>query len=452
MTYLFNQLQTIANIIVVALIIVIVFIGIAYFIRENNRKKRKVMNEEMTDYSQLERADTKEYIKIDDIKDNMIIADNGRRFIGVLKCQGFDYYSENSDVKYATYGGFMSYINTIDKFTSFRQYSKPIDMEHTEKKYEKALQERTEEIYIATEDLKDMEANLRDNRQNMTEEQIALFEEGIKNTKKKIESLKFRQYHVADQLRAVQFYSGGNVTPELMQTWVFDWTYDPYDFAVDLSEEEIYQKAKEHLGGIATAKAHALGNAGVKAKRCNTMELIEMCRRYSSPKSSDRYKLSDIINSSYFDDIVTSNSADELRMEVIMEEDFLDDEEIMEETLKDVQDIAFDAINRLNKTYERASEARSNYQKQQELKQTKNSNNNTVKNSVPKNTNIGEKEKAIPKANNNIVENRNEQIDKQVVATEKKKSNRPTRPTLSKEKITEESNGSVVQADDSFEI
>ena len=95
--------------------------------------------------------------------------------------------------------------------------------------------------------------------------------------------------------------------PQQIQTWVFDWEFNPLDFSVDLSDEEIYKRAIMELDAIANAKIHALSNCGVKAYRCSTEELIEMTRRYSCPVSADRFKLRDIVNSSFFDDIFTSD-------------------------------------------------------------------------------------------------------------------------------------------------
>jgi len=126
----------------------------------------------------------------------------------------------------------------------------------------------------------------------------------------------------------------------LKETWVFDWTYHSYDFPVELTKEEIYERAKQELMSLENTYRHALSSCRVRARRCNTEELIEICRRYSAPLTSDRFRLRDVLKSAFFQDIITSDSVQELVDEVQAraEEEFeMDFEVSMKEMVMQMQ-------------------------------------------------------------------------------------------------------------------
>ena len=178
-----------------------------------------------------------------------------------------------------------------------------------------------EELFQVHEDIRDMEANLKRDRSALSEMDVKLYENEIASAKKREDALKFRCFHLQDELRAISRYTGGGVDPETVETWVYEWTYDPYDFSYDMNQEEIYYRAIKELYSIGETKIHAMANCGVRAKRCTTEELIDMCRWYSSPVSSERYKLSDIKNSSFFDDVTSDDPLERARKRAVKEID-----------------------------------------------------------------------------------------------------------------------------------
>lgn len=324
--------------IVIAIIVVIVICaGILYIIREKKRKTRR-LNEDNTDYSSFNRKDSCDYIKIDDIKDNIIILDNGKRFVGVVACQGYDLYSAEEEEQASTAQNFVSFVNTIKKPISYRQYSKNIDLEYTMNMYEEAHKQVETKLYNVTEDMKDLEKTISNG--TVSESQYDLYSGKIEELQIEKRALENREYHLVEQINYCKSYSGTNVLPELKETWVFEWCYYPYDFPVELTQEEIYKRAIQELKTMENSFRHALSSCRVKTKRCNTEELIEMCRRYSAPLSSERYRLRDLLSSSYFEDIVTTNNVDEMieKARKKVEEDFIYSfEEDMRENISQIE-------------------------------------------------------------------------------------------------------------------
>lgn len=302
---LIDQLTHYVNIFLYILLIILAICGAFFFYYKKIRKANQT-KEDLIDYSNLDRRDSIDYIKIDDIKDNMIILEGNRRFIGVIRCRGFNFYSAQIDEQAATISNFLAFTNTINKPISYRQYCKSVDLEDTLKMYEDAHVKVQEELFSLTEELKDIRTTLK-KPSNMERYQLKLFEDTEVDLINRISALEFREFHLRSQMGYIENISGNSVAPEINETWVFDWTFDQSLFSVELSEEDIYKRAISELNAIAQAKIHSLSTCNVKAVRCKTEELIEMFRRYSSPNSADRYKLKDILSSSYFDDITSSS-------------------------------------------------------------------------------------------------------------------------------------------------
>lgn len=284
--------------------------GIAMIVLYKNRKKRKKM-EENAIYEHLNRKDTADYLKLDDISDDMIIANNGYRFVGVIKCQGFDFFSAPEVEQNAAAANFLGFIGTIDSPVTYRQHSKMIDLENTVLRYEEKLREKEKLLYNIVEDKKELIAAMK-NTPDMTVEQLHIYEDKILEVERMEKSYSFSVFHLKDQLRYIKKYSeNGASVPEKVQEWEFEWSYDSNDFLKELSKEEIYEKAKSKLKIKAKNFTTALGNCKVKTRRYNTEELLEVNRLYSSPISSNRYRLRDLVNSNFFDYITKSNDVKE---------------------------------------------------------------------------------------------------------------------------------------------
>lgn len=319
MVYLINKITQISMLVLIFLVIVAFGVFVYYIMTKNKRAKRSI-NEEDTVKVAFERKDARDYVKhIEDICDDMIVTDGGKRFVAALICSGFDFAFETAERQLATVGGMYAFSNTITKPVSYRQYSKPVDLEYTLKRHAKTLEERNEELFHVQEDIRNMEMNLKRDKLRLSEAEVALYKQEIRFAKKQEKALQFRCLHLQDEIRAITRYTGSRVDPETIETWIFEWLYDPYDFSYDMKAEEIHYRAVKELFSIGQTKMHALANCGVRARRATTEELIEMCRWYSSPVSSERYKLSDIKESSFFDDVTASDPQSAARKRALRE-------------------------------------------------------------------------------------------------------------------------------------
>lgn len=280
----------------VAIGVIIVAVLVIYKL---NHKTSGIYAEEI-DYSSLKRVDSEDYLKFDDIKDDMIICDNGYRFVAAVRGYGFDFYHTSAEMQLAVEQGFVSFINTITSPTMFRQHSQAIDIEHTMNLYEKAYQKKEMELFEIAEDIRNINLSMSESVYN--EEEKKIYEKRLEELNRSKRAKEWQKEHLRDQMAKLKQSSGENVDPERVQCWIFDWSYNPMDFTLELTKEQIYEKAIRELESKANAKIHALQNCKVRAVRCSTEDLIEMTRRYSSPITANSYRLRDVLKSSFFED------------------------------------------------------------------------------------------------------------------------------------------------------
>ena len=139
---------------------------------------------------------------------------------------------------------------------------------------------------------------------------------GKEELQKRIRSLAWREYHMRDEMAYLERVSSSDTTPERVEMYVFEWVYDESMFSHELSDEEIYKKAVQELRAVEHNMVFALGNAGIKAVRMKTGELIEAFRQHNNPVSSERFRMKDVANTSYYDDIIGSSCVSDMRAEV----------------------------------------------------------------------------------------------------------------------------------------
>lgn len=339
--YIINKITQILVIVFVVLVLICIGLVVGYLLMK--RKRRNSFSADAgIDYDRFERKNSLDYVKLDDIFDDMIIAEDYTRFIAVIRCQGFDFYYAHVASQYSTQTGYRGFMNTVSEPITYRQYTKAVDMEKTQNNYIRAYKELQDKLYNLSEDYKAAKKRLRESEEKKgilpgeQDEETAFMLDNLLKMQKRIEALEWRLLHVKDQLVFIEQISQSGGLPNREETYVMDWIYNPLDFPVELTREQIIEKAKLELKRIVREKINALSTSGVKAYRCTTDELIDMNRRHFQPYSADRYKIRDINKNAYYDDIISMEGKDELKkmfdeeltMEIVesLQKEFLDGE------------------------------------------------------------------------------------------------------------------------------
>lgn len=285
----------------IAMVVFAVYMKIKEKERENGKRRKKSggSSGDSSSASSSKVKDSRDLVKeIEDIRDGILITDDGTRFISCVTCRGVsDFYDQSASEQMQVMRGYLGFVNTITGPMTYRMYTKELDMDYTIKKYSDKRNEFIQKY-------KFLESSLI----GIKEDDVAERE----RIKRDIESIRFRINHLTAQMEAVGYYSSSAVAMEQMQDYVFEWKYRAADFDTDLTLEERFVRAKVELEVMASAKIAALSSAGVKARVCTEGELIDICRRVSQPISVERFRMKELDASSYFDDIMTSKSMESM--------------------------------------------------------------------------------------------------------------------------------------------
>lgn len=292
--------------------------------------KKVTAGVEKVDTSRFKREDSTSYVPFEDVVSRdgtpegagMIVFD-GHIFVGGLSVRGFDYPSASADERIDAQVQSVQFFNVVEKPTSFRQSVRKVDLSANISYHEEILKKLTKkhmeldaeyrETLIAAEDY-------------MEEPRMyVVYEEKLKELKKKVYAVNHQCEEVHAEIGYMKALSTdveasedalGQKTSQIM----FSFKYNPDAYSRDLSEAEIYDEAMKQLDATGTSYAEALSSAHFKAKRLSAKELIGLMRKHMAPLTGESISINELLDSSYSNLFVSSDSLKELCKKKITEE------------------------------------------------------------------------------------------------------------------------------------
>ena len=150
LTYLLTILL-IASVVILG-ILIIVFIALSI----NKNKKEKKFDEAMIQTGEIEKEkakskiiqtktytpqDVKSFLDFDEIKDNMIVQDKGKRLVMVIQCQGINYDLMSTMEKVSVEQGFVQFLNTLTRSIQLYIQSRKVNLNESIQNYKKRLKD-----------------------------------------------------------------------------------------------------------------------------------------------------------------------------------------------------------------------------------------------------------------------------------------------------------------------
>ena len=150
LTYLLTILLIASVVILVILIIVFIALSI------NKNKKEKKFDEAMIQTGEIEKEkakskiiqtktytpqDVKSFLDFDEIKDNMIVQDKGKRLVMVIQCQGINYDLMSTMEKVSVEQGFVQFLNTLTRPIQLYIQSRKVNLNESIQNYKKRLKD-----------------------------------------------------------------------------------------------------------------------------------------------------------------------------------------------------------------------------------------------------------------------------------------------------------------------
>lgn len=298
------------RIIAVILFIVLALFGAAGFYFFRVHKSR--IKEKMVDYSTFKRLDALEYVKFDDVSEMMVVADGGKRFIGGILCGGCEFRDAEDEEQLQVIRGYLSFINVLDnQCVQFWQMARDVNLDKMVQDYKEQAKKVQEQRYLMVLDYEELK---RESEQvpETEGEKCEQYYQRLWQMQREITSIGYQAQQLQVQVQYLESISGEKADPHLDQMYLFDWTYNSFDFTQELTPSEIYAKAERQLQNKASAYISALRNAGVKARALSGVEVLEQMRRYTHPVSAAKYRVEDILQSAYDSIAVTSSSLREM--------------------------------------------------------------------------------------------------------------------------------------------
>ena len=308
-TELIRNIQIIAAVII---IILLVFCGIGLYLF---KFKKRTVKEQALDYSSFNRKEVVDYIGSDDVADEMLVADGGKRFIGAIKCQGFSFADAEPEEKLQTIRGYITFFNVMMGPVQYRQSSRDVNLDSLIESYRNQITSLQEKRFTLNLDYTDVKAESEN--PELSPSDYDIYYERLKHMQRELTSLAYQIEQLEAQVQYMYAISGENAGAKREEVYIFDWQYNPVDFSSqELEGIEVYQRAEAQLKAKANAYINALRNCGVHARRMSGVELLEEIRRYTHPVSAAKGTVEDIVQTAYDSICVTSRSLQKLEDEV----------------------------------------------------------------------------------------------------------------------------------------
>lgn len=282
-------------------------VGFYFFRIHKSRVKEKAI-----DYSSFKRLDALEYVKFDDVSEMMVVADGGKRFIGGILCGGCEFRDAEDEEQLQVIRGYLSFINVLDnQCVQFWQMARDVNLDKMVQDYREQAKRIQEKRYLMVLDYEELKQESERIPETESEKYEQYYQQ-LRQLQREITSIGYQSEQLQVQVQYLESISGEKADPHLDQMYLFDWTYNSFDFTQELTPAEIYAKAERQLQNKASAYISALRNAGVKARALSGVEILEQMRRYTHPVSAAKYRVEDILQSAYDSIAVTSSSLREM--------------------------------------------------------------------------------------------------------------------------------------------
>lgn len=325
----FGAIESVMNNLLTALIIAvaIIVLVVLYFLKV----KKMGTKEEKVNRDKFDRKNSTEYVKFENIisckigvgqKESfgIVIIPGGRTFVAALDIKGYNFSSASADERKRTMLNSVAFFNAVENPLQFRQTVKAIDLSYN--------------VDIQYKACKELELRLMDLGEEY-DETVSLLEEYIDTPQlyeaaekrvlelqKSINSIKYQLKEANAIYAYMKGIEGSTGKSRRVNQLLFSYTYDPNDYAQELSESEIYEKAAQELSTKAGIYSSALENCGCRVRLLTGNEILDLYRRHCHPGTADDVRIEELFNSSMNALFITSDSVVALERQKRSDEQF----------------------------------------------------------------------------------------------------------------------------------
>lgn len=336
------QLNDGLTLILIGLIAVFSLIGGAVVVliiqknKGNVNKAREDAERELQKESlkaKLPKEDVKKFMEFDDIEDDMIVQDNGNRFVMILKCTGINYDLMSEPEMLAVEEGFGNFLNTLKYPIQLYVQARSLNLEEGIDVYRTRLQNLKSDYDKYTSSVSQAKRNPR-----VTEEQKAQMDFEIKKKRILLD-------YGADIVNYIEKMSMNRNILQRKYYVVVSYHTSELGLATSFSKEEARDVAYSELYTRCRSIQAALVPCGIESTILKSEDLAELLYIAYNKDEADTYNLRKAIENGYYRLYSTSEDVQEKKKKAL-------DKEIQEKAIAEAEEALQNAIKGLNQKYQ----------------------------------------------------------------------------------------------------
>ena len=323
-----NSIEQIITILIGVFGIIVVFLVGALAIIKLKEKSNTLKEKSNTNSNKKQVANKKEiksegkqaifnFFEFDKIEDNMIIQDNGKRFLMAIKCQGINYDLMSELEKVSVEEGFVQFLNTLRYKVQIYIQTRKVNLENSIENYEKSIVKLQEDLKKEELNYKQMISSGRYTKEQLNKELFEitkirnLYEYGkdvIENTKKMSlnKNILTKEYFII-----IPYY--------IAELGDNDYNYEEIK---NIAFSELYTRAQSTI--------RVLSACEIKGNILNTNDLIDLLYVAYNRDEAETYGIDKYLSSQADSSYLTSEDLLDKKMRIL-------DQEIQRKALEEAQ-------------------------------------------------------------------------------------------------------------------
>ncbi len=274
------------------------------------------------------KEDVQKFMEFDKIEDDMIIQDNGNRFVMAIKCQGINYDLMSENEMLAVEEGFSNFLNTLKYPIQLYVQARSLNLEESINAYKDRLGVLRDE-YIRTENAN----GVAKRSGNLTNQQKSALDFELKKKRILLE-------YGSDIVNYVEKMSMNRNILQRKYYIVVSYHVSELGSTSNFSKEEAHDLAYSELYTRCRSIAGALAPCGVQTSIMNSMELAEMLYIAYNRDDSDVYNIRKALDNGFYRLYSTAQDVLEKKQIAI-------DNEVKEKAIEEAEKALQNAMNKL---------------------------------------------------------------------------------------------------------
>lgn len=328
------DILTIVLVVMIAILFILSTVFIILKLKNLKSKRKKIPKEKESNFKQEVNASKEnksynkksifDFMNFDKIEDNMIVQDDGKRFLMVTECQGINYDLMSGLEKNSVEQGFLQFLNTLRHPIQIYVQTRTVNLSNSINSYKQRINDIGKDLTIKQADynqkvrLGEYERKELEREQYEVVRQRNLYEYGvdiINNTERMSlnKNILSKRYYII-----ISYYS------EKIENTNFD-----KEEIKNLAFSELYTKSQSMIS--------ALSVCGINSKVLDSTELAELLYVAYNRDESEIYDLRKSLNAGYEDLYSTAPNVLDKRMREL-------DLKIQEEAVKRANDEIINAM------------------------------------------------------------------------------------------------------------